>query len=198
MVQTETAEEKQPSVSEKETPADNSHESLWGMVLLVGMLLGTVVIVTGIGYGMHRLWQTQKQNAAKQSIVSLPVTPQENTESNVSSSTAATAPASSEKMAVDSGTDAHSVQISVLNGGAAKGSAGVVAEMLKKAGYTKVTVGNAVADAVGVTVYYKTDLEKAAQAVGQSLFKTYPKAMLKPAQTSGDQGVAPVTVIVGK
>lgn len=94
--------------------------------------------------------------------------------------------------------DKSTLEISVLNGGAAKGSAGTVAGLLVKAGFTKAVAGNADGDYSGVTVYH-TDREAAANAVKSSLDATYKGIRVTAADTSKPETKTDqVTVILGK
>jgi hypothetical protein len=98
----------------------------------------------------------------------------------------------------DAAMKAKNTDIKVLNGGAAKGSAGVVAEALKKAGYTKVTTGNTLGDYTGTTVYFSVGLDQEAGAVKQALL-SWPATVTKEApQGNKETAQAPLTVIVGK
>ena len=95
--------------------------------------------------------------------------------------------------------DKASVAAKVLNGGAVKGSAVKVADILKKAGFTKTDSGNANGDYAGVTVYFKADSEKAANAVRDVLLQTYTNAKVSPQDAKKPEtGASPVTVILGK
>ncbi len=86
-----------------------------------------------------------------------------------------------------------------MNGGAAKGTAGTVAEMLKQAGYTKVTPGNTVKDYSGTVIYHAAGLEQEAAALKEALIKKYPTVSISPAVAGNKEtSMAPLTVIIGK
>ena len=91
------------------------------------------------------------------------------------------------------------LDVKVMNGGAARGSAVKVQDFLKKNGYTKARVGNAVGDYTGVTVYYLGSNEGNANSVKQALEKDYPNTLVKIAtSSSAENGSAPVVVMLGK
>lgn len=91
------------------------------------------------------------------------------------------------------------LDVKVMNGGAAKGSAGKISEFLKTSGYTAVKIGNAVGDYIGVTVYYLDGNQGNAEALKQALAKDYPQVQTKTATSSKtEEGSAPVVVMVGK
>lgn len=96
-------------------------------------------------------------------------------------------------------TAAETLDVKVLNGGAAKGSAVKVQDLLKKGGYVKTQATSATGDYTGTTVYYLGSNEANATAVQKLLLKDYPKAEVKIAtSSSAENGSAPVVVILGK
>jgi hypothetical protein len=95
--------------------------------------------------------------------------------------------------------DAKQLAVSVLNGGGAKGSAGVLADALKKAGFSKTTAGNADGDYSGITVFYQEGQESGAKAVLADIVKQYPKAVVSKVDPNRKEtGAAPITVVIGK
>jgi predicted lipoprotein with Yx(FWY)xxD motif len=104
-----------------------------------------------------------------------------------------------EKMIEDATFKKDSVSISVLNGGAPKGSAAIIADILKADGFLKVTTGNSSADHSGLVVYRKEGNEDAAEAVKKALSVKYPSVIVKAADAkSGETSAAPVVIVFGK
>jgi hypothetical protein len=96
-------------------------------------------------------------------------------------------------------TDVKQLAVSVLNGGGAKGSAGVLVDILKKAGFSKVTAGNADGDYVGVIVFYQKEQESGAKEVLSDIAKQYPKATISKADPNRKEtGAVMITVVIGK
>lgn len=95
--------------------------------------------------------------------------------------------------------DKTTVAVSVLNAGAPGGTAGKVAETLRKAGFPKTEAGNADASYSVVTIFYGEGFEDAASAVREALVGTYVDAVVAPADTAKkDTTVASVTVMLTK
>ncbi len=92
----------------------------------------------------------------------------------------------------------ETLNVKVLNGGAVKGSAGKVQDLLKKAGYTKTQVGNSIGDYTGVIVYYMDSFESSAKAIQQVLIKDYPSAHIQTASSVAETKSTSVVVILGK
>jgi hypothetical protein len=148
-------------------------------------------VIAGAGYAAYIGWKTNKDQAARPSITELAVKSEE------PRSVKEVAPVAEE--AIVPVVDAKQKDISVLNGGAAKGTAGVVADVLKQAGYTKVIAGNTAKDYSGTVIYYAAGLEKEAAALKESLIKKYPAVSVQPVVASNKEtSVAVLTVIIGK
>ncbi len=124
-----------------------------------------------------------------------------------------TAPPAPETVADTSGTEtvapseksdtpnpaAATLDIKVLNAGAAKGSAVRVQDFLKQNGYAKATASSAVGDYSGTTVYYLGSNESNATAVANLLSKDYSGVTVKIASSSkAEDGSASVVVMLGK
>jgi hypothetical protein len=91
------------------------------------------------------------------------------------------------------------LDIKVLNGGAAKGSAAKVQAILKKSGYSKALASTAKGDFTGTVVYYTSNHSTDATDIQQALLKDIPKAEIKPApSTLSEEGSASVVVMLGK
>jgi cytoskeletal protein RodZ len=177
-----------------------SHESLLGFLIMLVIVIFLVVLAS---YGGWLLYQGVKEYRGDTNRVSIERIPlgmsaeekkdepkkSEENKSEESVSVKSDAPAVSKKIAVK-----------VMNGGAAKGSASVVAGVLMGSGYGTVSTGNATGDHTGLTVYFKAPATQAdANAVKESLLKKYPGAVVKPSVAgTADTVASPVTVIVGK
>jgi flagellar basal body-associated protein FliL len=185
-----------PVDSSKGVPAKNevSHESLFGGILLGSLVLVVLLVIIGTGYTAYIAWKANKEQATRPSITELAVKSEES--QPVKEVTAVTAVAEEATTLV---VDAQQKDISVQNGGAAKGTAGVVADVLKQAGYTKVTASNTINDYSGTVIYYAIGLEKEAATLKESLVKKYPTILIKPAVASNKEtSAASLTVIIGK
>lgn len=182
------------------SPVKKSKESLFGALLFTVIIVVILVLILAAGWGGYKGFRVNQEQAALPSIGSLAIEEQK---------TEATEPVKStegekkEQATTNSETElrtkAKNTEIKALNGGAAKGSAGVVAEILKKDGFTKVVPGNTLKDYTGTVVYYAAGLEKEAGFVKEALIKSYPKAEVKAAIASNTETTqAPIVVIVGR
>ncbi len=85
-----------------------------------------------------------------------------------------------------------------MNGGAPAGTAAKVAEVLKQAGYTKVSTASSTGDFTGKTVYYASGKEKEAQALVATLAKSYEGVSAKPADAANKEtATTPLVVVFG-
>lgn len=193
--------EEQPTpknVEEKITTPTSSHEPLFGALLFGMMILLTLGAVGLIGWSAYRGFRMTEERGALPSIAALPA--QEAMPEKISEETV-TEPKETVSVisAEESLKKARGTDIKVLNGGAAKGSASVAAELLKKDGFTKVTTGNTTSDYVGVTVYFGSSVESEAEAVKNFLIKTYPKAEKKATPKDNKETTqASIVVVLGK
>jgi hypothetical protein len=104
-----------------------------------------------------------------------------------------------EKKIEDASFKKDSVAISVLNGGAPKGSAAIIADILKSDGFSRTTTGNSSGDYSGLVVYRKEGNEEAAEAVRKTLSVKYPSVSVKAADLKNSEtSVTPVVVVFGK
>ena len=181
-----------------------SHESLWGAMLFAAMIAFVLASIGGIGWVVYSQWKNERVAENRPSIA---VLLDEVKEDAVNAEMAQTASSTETKVAEaadtkkdeDVSASAKKLEISVLNGGSPKGSAGVLAELLKKEGYLKTDAGSTLKDYTGVTVYYATTLEKEAEAIKTSVLKKYPKAAILPAdKTNKETSVSQITIILGK
>lgn len=185
-------------------PSSRSRESLWGALLFFCMLLFVVASIASIGWGMYSQW---KKNRLEQSEPSISTLLQQTMESeneevkddSIVSSEGQKGQEPETKVKEISLAEARKVAISALNGGSAKGSAGVIATFLKGEGYTNVTPGNTVKDYTGTAIYYANSLEKEAEFIKTTLLKKYPQTKILPADvTNKETSVSPITIILGK
>ncbi len=92
--------------------------------------------------------------------------------------------------------DKKTVRISVLNGSGVAGAAGDAATVLKDAGFTTVTTGNAESyDQVGLSIQYRAGEKGAADAVRQALSANYTVESIEEEDVSAN---ADVVVIIGR
>jgi hypothetical protein len=192
----ETKEQRQNMVAPAASQVPASRESLFGTLLFTGMVFMVLVVLGVIGFWGYRSWQVNKEQADLPSIAALPMTEEKQVTPPVKEEPQETkeGPTPEEVIRKAKGTE-----IKVLNGGAAKGSAAVVGDVLKKDGYTKVTVGNTTGNYTGTVVYFTTGLEKEAGVVKELLFKNYPKTVAQEALSNNKEtSQAPITVILGK
>lgn len=199
-----TAIDNNEAPAEREEPRKGSHESLLGTILFLLMIIFTLLSIAGVGWAAYSKWVASRDEARQPSIAALEEKKDEKSEALPAQPDAAKTENQENKTAPDAAgnsadTKAKDTPISVLNGGAAKGSAGIVADILKKDGYAKVTAGNTLGDYVGVTVYHAAGSDKEAQGVQSSLLAKYPQAKLLPADAKNKEtSVSQITVILGK
>jgi hypothetical protein len=184
-------------------PIKKSREPLLGAALFAVMILFVLASIGGIGWVVYSKWQTERAAESRPSITELLERAGEQTDAPSAESPQATdaAQATDDKAVTGTGSAdaAKKLEISILNGGAAKGSAGILADFLKSEGYLKTDAGNTLKDYTGVTIYYAANLEKEAEAIKTSVAKKYPQVKILPADTNNKEtSVSQITVIVGK
>lgn len=179
-----------------------SHGVLFGRILFAVIVLLVLGVIGAIAWGGYRGFQMNTKQASLPSIATLSteevapseVTPVEEESVAPEKKNGETIPTNDEVIK-----SAKSTEIHVLNGGAAKGSAGSAAEVLKKNGYTKTVIGNTLNDFSGTVVYFSSDKEKEAGQVRLDLIKTYPAITTKPADaTKKETALASLVLILGK
>lgn len=169
-----------------------SKEAWLGGVLVLVLCLLLLVLTGTFGYFGYRLWKAAQVEQSTPSIQELGEhIPPRAPDVNPDTSTPTTTPAISSALVQDKAT----VEVKVINGGAAKGSASTLTELLKKAGYTKATFGNSAKDHTGTIIYYSGSAQVAAETLKETVIKTYPKVTLAPAQ-AGDKDATAATVVV--
>jgi hypothetical protein len=180
----------------RERPVRITHRSSSDDLLGKGILLLVVLLlISGTGFFVligYRIGQTKEES--RESIESLATVSVTEESGNEIPSDVSMGEEVSENP-IEKGT----VSVTVLNGGAAKGSAGKVADILKKAGFTRTEVGNTTGNYTGVTVYHKAESEREADAVRDSLVASYTEAKVSSEDAKQPEtGVSSVTVILGK
>lgn len=175
-----------------------SHGALFGKILFAVIVLLVLGVIGAIAWGGYRGFQMNTKQAALPSIATLSTT--EEVAPSVKPMQEEVVPEQNNAETVVTSDEvvksAKATEIQVLNGGAAKGSAGVAAEALKKNGYTKTVVGNTLNDFSGVVVYYAPDKEKEAGQVKQDLIKTYPTIAIQPADATKKETTSGVLVLI--
>lgn len=180
----------------------SSREPLFGALLFGVLIFLVVAALLLLGWWAYGGWRVKSEKSTLPSISNLAVreeTPTEEsqapTEQTGISTPETTPPASS----ADDLKNAKNTVIKVLNGGAAKGSAGTLGEALKKEGFTKAVPGNALGNYTGTTIYYASGSDKEAAALKEVVGKTYPKVETKPALSDNKEtSQAPLTIILGR
>lgn len=180
-----------------------SYESLWGALLFAFLLLFVVASITSIGWGVYSEWKNERNTKALPSIAVL--SQQSGEQQNVLSADSVKvaeneqAQRSQKQASADISMAAEKLFVSVLNGGAAKGSAGTLVDFLKKDGYINVTPGNTLKNYAGIIIYYAAGLEKEAETIKVTVIKKYPQVKILPADVKNKEtSVSQVTIILGK
>lgn len=192
---------------EKETVSDTGdasvptakaklHDELWGRLIIGVLLIGVLCALGFVAFLGYRAYE--QRSDTKVSIVDV-------SKVDISESESTPGPEEEVREAEENPSpepsviDAKKTKILVLNGGAAKGSAGAFADFLEKAGYTAVTVGNADGNYSSVTVFHQEGSESAAKAVLADVAKKSPKATLSVSDKKNAETMkSEVVVIVGK
>ncbi|MEI8096879.1 MAG: LytR C-terminal domain-containing protein [Candidatus Moraniibacteriota bacterium] len=184
-------------------PQTSSRESLWGALLFTSMLLFVIASIVSIIWIGYSQWKDGRVADAKPSITVLSEK-SDDVEKSTDVDTAKTTENESakqveEKTSASESISAKRMAIVVLNGGAAKGSAGIIATFLKGEGYVSVTAGNTLKDYENTVVYYASGLEKEANSIKTSLIKKFPKVTILPADVKNKEtSASQITVILGR
>lgn len=197
----ETSQVPETTPTPEVATSQDSREVFFGGMVIVVFCVLLLVLAGTFGYFGYRLWQSSQTERMTPSIQELgevaavptPETPApESAPVATPASPALPTPASSIP-------DKATIEVKVMNGGGIKGSAGTLTELLKKAGYTKATFGNTIADYTGQTIYYGADALGAAEILKTEVIKTYPEVALAPAKAGDkDTTAAFLVVILGK
>lgn len=195
-----SSQPKKSAVQKRDVSLRHSRESLWGAVLFACMLIFVAASVSGIGWIVYSQWKIERVADSQPSISTLPEPSavDEGASPEIESATIAE-PETASPDTASMTASAQKLMISVFNGGGAKGSAGILVELLKKEGYLKTQPGNTIKNYTGVTVYYAANLEKEAESIKGSVAKKYPQAVISPADTKNKEtSVSPITIIIGR
>ncbi len=202
--QSESENNQNTAQKEMRVSPRKSRESLFGTLLFASMILSVVASIGGIGWVMYARWKMERAADSRASITELIKKADQET-GDVASPATATPQKNETDQGINPSTNeeiisvAKKLEISVLNGGAAKGSAGILADFLKKEGYLKTDMGNTLKDYAGVIIYYTASLEKEAEMIQASVIKKYPQAKILPADSKNKETlVSQVTIILGK
>lgn len=181
-------------------PAASANEALFGTLLVIFLILITLGVIGAFGYFGYRLWQQDKVEERIPSIASIPHEAAPAPEPKPPTTPAPVSPAPAPSPAPTPPTiDRKQLSVRVLNGGAVKGSAGVLADKLKQAGFVKATFTSAAASYQGVTIYFAKGKEAEAADLKTEVAKTYPNATVAPAVPGGrDSTAADLVVILGQ
>lgn len=198
----DTPSESLESTEEIVTHKETNEVFLGGMVVAVLCFL-LIILIGTFGYFGYRLWKSAQVERTIPSIQELgekqvAVSAEQPSAAPQPETLATQTPESTNPSGTQT-VDLASVEVKVLNGGALRGSAGTMVDILKKAGYTKAAFGNTVADYTGTKIYYGTQSQGAAEGVRQLVAKTYPGVSLAPAEANDkDATAAAIVVILGK
>lgn len=171
--------------------------------LIVGILL--------LGSGGFFVWKSDvvRQEEHKESIVTLaqpaePVTQSQAQADDIPQEEIPSAPSDAQQQLpqtapqdTSSKQDPSTVRVTVLNGGAAVGSASVVKNLLVEKGYGKTDAANAKSTYTGEVIYYKNGFAVSAKEIATILSASYPKASVRMDDAMAQAGGADVVVILG-
>lgn len=208
----QTASRAQEFLDRKRDPNANRKEARGGWWLIIFLVL----LLAVLGYSVWHLVRTVKGEVVKEApgIQSIVVEPLKTPAPSEPAPTTPTTPATTTGTtptttttdtttgtALTPSDTLKATSLRVLNGGAAKGTAGKLLTALNKAGLSKTSVGDADSDYTGTTVYYQADSYKErAEEVVKLLESIGTKgAVTKKAESStGETGNTPIVIITGK
>lgn len=212
----QTASRAQEFLDRKRDPSTNRKEARGGWWLIIFLVL----LLAILGYSVWHLVRTVSGQKVKeapgiQSIVveplktpapsepapTTPTTPATTTGTTPATGTTPTTTDTTTSTALTPSDTLKATSLRVLNGGAAKGTAGKLLTALNKAGLSKTSVGDADSDYTGTAVYYQADAYKErAEEVVKLLESIGTKgAVTKKAESStGETGNTPIVIITGK
>lgn len=197
MSESMSEEKKQETPVVEAVAMRETNESFLGSILVLVLVILLIGVTTFFGFLGYRIWresQITKNTPSIQKIVEAPALP-----APVTNPTPPEEPKTETPAPALVSLDKTTLDIKVMNGGAAKGSAGTFGETLKKAGYTKVSVGNTNGDYAGAVIYYAADKQKEAELLQADVVKTYPKVTIAPIKVGNtDMAGATLVVILGK
>lgn len=180
-------------------PSQKKKEHFLGTILLIIIIFFILSSVLGLGWVGYSQWRNVQAEKNKPTIQTLtepeadPVAQSERQEAGEADAPAAQADPQSE-----AAKDITKEKVSVLNGGAAAGSAAKLADALKADGLTAVTTGSTTGDFTGTVVYYHKDKEGEAKVLLPLVQKQYKDAVLKEQDaTKKETATEALTVILG-
>ncbi len=178
--------------------AAEPNEAFFGTVLIGCLALSLIAAVGYFGFSGYRYFKAVKNEKAVPSIAALPVL--EKKDESSESAERGEGEKETEKLAAEvAAVDKKTLEVKVLNGGAAKGVAGTYAEKLKKEGFVKTTVGNTFGSYTGAVIYYAQGQEAGLAALKEVVLKDYPKLTAKEAESGNkDTTAAALTLILGR
>lgn len=167
------------------------NDELWGRMVIIVLILGLVSMLGFFALIGYQIYDERSEEGP--SIAEMPkeVEPGAGTAEEA-------APAAETKPAAEApAADAKQTVISVLNAGGGSGVAGMLANLLKQAGYAKVTAGNATGSYAVTTVFYGEGQESVAKTILAEVVKKYPKATVAAADPKkADTTTSTVVVII--
>lgn len=185
-------------ISEEPSPQPKtkspSHEPFFGVLVMMSIVIFLVLLAS---YGGWFLYHGVKNNMSDKNLLSIESIPMATSEVGNQETLK---PVENKEISPESEPVNKKVTIKVLNGGAIKGSAGVVADLLKEALYTVVSIGNSTGDYTGISIYFTVPATQAdADAVKEALLKKYPSVTVRPSVSgNADTSMSAVTVVIGK
>lgn len=172
-------------------------DELLGKMILVVTGVVSVSVAAYFTYLGYRA--AVSGDSDRTSIVSLQASPDTEDQSQPDARTAEDAAPSAPASDTSSPVPKDALNVLVLNGGAPKGSAAILADILKSAGFSKVTTGNSAADYAGLVVYRTDGNDAAAESVRSALSAKYPSVTVQPADAKkAETTKAAVVVVFGK
>ncbi|MFZ1720269.1 MAG: LytR C-terminal domain-containing protein, partial [Candidatus Moraniibacteriota bacterium] len=173
--------QKQESINAQPPVKSVSHEPLFGFLVMMIIVLCGVALASYGGWILYHGVRESRGDSSRVSIERIPLAT--NMEEQQKKPKEMEEPKNVENTEVktDSTVANKKISVKVMNGGAVKGSASVVAGVLMGSGYSTVGTGNATGDYTGVTVYFTAPATEAdANAVKVTLLPKYPSSTVKP------------------
>lgn len=162
--------------------------------MVIAVVIASVGFLAYLGY--HATGSGSPEGV---SIVSIASVPDTGKTSESDADVQETKTVSEAEKTVEGTLQKASIPVVVLNGGAPKGSAAVISDMLKADGFTQVSTGNSSEDYSGLVIYRTDGNETSAEAVKIVLSKKYPSVTVRAADPKrSETSRASVTVVFGK
>lgn len=184
---------KEVSASDALPTASSARDELRGKFLIAAFALLGIAILAFAGFSGYRIVKSRSMEG-----VSISAIPKEVPVEESDAVAIETIEPAEEKKPTET-VDPKKTGVLVLNGGAAKGSAGTLGTTLEKAGYEKVEVGNATLDYTGTTVYSSKENKSVAEEVKKDILKQYPKAEWAEADPKKPETAkSDIVIVLGK